>query len=173
MMVIAITPAIFIKRPPRPAAGPGTAADSAAPAPAAPTGTVSAAGPAARDGVAGDSLRIPADSAAPAAQVRTVQATSPLYTYGISTAGGRLVEARLHHYRSIAPADSGRIAQLLPKDGRLLDLTLVLGRDTVALDGWTFTASTDSLDASAGEPLRLTATRGPIGVDLELSLIHI
>ena len=171
MMVIAITPAIFIKRPPRPA--PGVAADSGAPAPAAaPSSTMGpgAVGPSG-DTVSGttaaaDSLRPRADSIAAPASVRTVRVTSPLYTYGISTAGGRLVEARLHRYRSIAPADSNRTAEILPPEGRLLGLTLVLGRDTVALDGWTFTASADSLDAAAGEPLRLTATRGPVGVEL-------
>src|SRR5215207_2685722 len=100
MMVIAITPAIFIKRPPRPAAGPG-AADSSAPSPAAPSGSVAPAGPAPsaspRPGpsVSRDTLRTPADSAAgaAAAPVRTVHVTSPLYSYGISTAGARLVEA--------------------------------------------------------------------------------
>ena len=171
MMVIAITPAIFIKRPPRPAPGAGTAADSSAPAPAAPSGSVAPAGSAASgDSVPAvsatrDSLRAPADSAAVAARARVVRVTSPLYTYGISTAGGRLVEARLHRYRSIAPADSGRTAELLPQDSRLLGLTLVLERDTIPLDDWALTASADSLAAS-GEPLRLTATRGPVGVEL-------
>jgi YidC/Oxa1 family membrane protein insertase len=171
MMVIAITPAVFLKRPPRPAPGAGTAADSIAPAPAAPSGAVAPpAGPAApRDSAPGvsaarDSLKAPADSAA-SARPRVVRVTSPLYTYGISTAGGRLVEARLHRYRSISPVDSGRTAELLPQDSRLLALTLVLERDTMPLDGWTFTASADSL-AAAGEPLRLTATRGPVGVEL-------
>src|SRR6185436_16074029 len=111
-----------------------------------------------------DSLGAPADSAA-AARVRIVRVTSPLYTYGVSTAGGRLVEARLHRYRSISPADSGRTAEILPQGSRLLGLTIVLDRDTIPLDGWTFTASADSL-AAGDEPLRLTATRGPIGVEL-------
>jgi hypothetical protein len=99
MMVIAITPAIFIKRSPRPAPGAGTAADSSAPAPVAPSGSV-APGPAASDdsaagvSAARDSLGAPADTAA--ARARVVHVTSPLYTYGIGTAGGRLVEARLH-----------------------------------------------------------------------------
>ncbi len=176
MMVIAIAPAIFIKRPPRPAPGPGSATDTTAPAPAAPSGTIAPAGPAApaRPAAPADSVRPPAadtaatdtTAAAAAARVRIVRVTSPLYTYGISTAGGRLVEARLHHYRSIAPADSGATAEILPPDSRLLGLTVVLGRDTIPLDDWTFTASTDSLDAAAGEPLRLTATRGPVGVEL-------
>src|SRR6185503_13002393 len=171
MMVIAITPAIFIKRPPRPAPGAGTAADSSAPAPAAPSGSAAPAGSAASGdsvpavSVPRDSLRAPADSATVATRARVVHVTSPLYTYGISTTGGRLVEARLHRYRSIAPADSGRTAELLPQDSRLLGLTVVLERDTIPLDGWTFTASADSL-AAGGEPLRLTATRGAAGVEL-------
>ena len=176
MMVIAITPAIFIKRPPRPAPGAGTAADSSTPAPSVPSGSVAPAGPAASgDSASGkrpsgvtaarDSLKAPADSVAAAARVRVVRVTSPLYTYGISTAGGRLVEARLHRYRSISPADSGATAELLPPDSWLLGLTLVLGRDTTPLDDWAFTASADSL-AAGGEPLRLTATRGPVGVEL-------
>src|SRR3954467_636654 len=114
MMVIAITPAIFIKRPPRPAPGAGTAADSSAPGATAPAGSVAPGGPAtsgdSAPGVATarDSLGSPADSGAGAARVRIVRVTSPLYTYGISTAGGRLVEALLPRYRSISPADSGR-----------------------------------------------------------------
>ncbi|HET9039383.1 MAG TPA: membrane protein insertase YidC [Gemmatimonadales bacterium] len=174
MMVIAITPAIFIKRPPRPVTGAGSTADSTAGAPAAAPGSVGPAAvaapgdTAARGAASADTLRAPADTtAAAAAPVRTVRATSSLYRYGISTSGARLVEARLPHYRSIAPADSGATAQLLPPDSRLLGLTLVMGRDTIPLEGWTFTASTDSLDAAAGEPLRLTATRGAVGVDLE------
>jgi YidC/Oxa1 family membrane protein insertase len=166
MMVIAITPALFIKRPPRPAPGAGSATDTTAPAPAAPSGSVTPAGRAAP----ADTLRPSADTTSPdtaaaAARVRIVRVTSPLYTYGISTAGGRLVEARLHRYRSIAPADSSGTAELLPADSRLLGLTLILDRDTVPLDTWTFTASADSL-AAGGEPLRLTATRGPVWMEL-------
>jgi YidC/Oxa1 family membrane protein insertase len=168
MMVIAITPALFIKRPPRPAPGAVSATDTTAPVPAAPSGSVAPSGRAAP----ADSLRPSADTTSPdtaaaaaAARVRIVRVTSPLYTYGISTAGGRLVEARLHRYRSIAPADSGGTAELLPPDSRLLGLTLVLDRDTIPLDAWTFTASADSL-AAGGEPLRLTATRGPVGIEL-------
>jgi YidC/Oxa1 family membrane protein insertase len=168
MMVIAITPALFIKRPPRPAPGAGSATDTTTPAPGSPSGSVAPAG----RSVPADSLPPSADTTSPdtaaaagAARVRIVRVTSPLYTYGISTVGGRLVEARLHRYRSIAPADSGGTAELLPADSRLLGLTLILDRDTIPLDAWTFTASADSL-AAGGEPLRLTATRGPVGIEL-------
>src|SRR5215213_2991169 len=100
MMVIAITPAIFIKRPP-PRPVPGSAADSAARSPAAgpsgsagPAATAAPADTTARVAGAADRVRPAADSgaAAPAASPRTLRVTSPLYTYGISTAGARLDE---------------------------------------------------------------------------------
>ncbi len=160
MMVIAIAPAILIKRPPRPTPG---AADSTAtrPQPAAPRPAAGAP--------AVDSLRAapPGDATTPApAGIDTVHVISPLYRYGISTAGARLVEARLLRYRSIAPADSNAQAQILPPDSRLLGLTLVLGRDTIPLDDWTFSASTDSLEVAGPTPLRLTASRGAVNVDM-------
>ncbi|HUR93265.1 MAG TPA: membrane protein insertase YidC [Gemmatimonadales bacterium] len=166
MMVIAIVPALFIKRPPRPLAG--AARDSAsvgrevvAPAPAAaPADSVRPASDSSVPGAA-------RSATGPAPAARILRVTSPLYTYGISTAGGRLVEARLHRYRSMAPEDSGSTAQILPADSRLLALTLVLGRDTMPLDDWVFTASSDSLSVSGGSaPLRLSASRGPVTVDL-------
>ncbi|HKT61339.1 MAG TPA: membrane protein insertase YidC [Gemmatimonadales bacterium] len=163
MMVIAILPAIFIKRPP-PAAVPATADTGAratrtpvTPAPAHPAPALTPA----------DTLRPTADTGLSAPAVHTVAVTSPLYDYGVSTQGGRLVSARLARYRSMAPEDSGRNAQILPSDSRLLGLTLVTGRDTIPLESLAFTASTDSLDASQGAPLRLTTARGPLQVALE------
>jgi len=162
MMVIAIAPAILIKRPPRPNPVPGTPADTAAMTAPAPTTAPASVGP-----VPTDSLRPPPDSAAPAAaRADTVRVVSPLYSYGISTAGGRLVEARLEGYRSMAPEERGATAQLLPPGSELLGLTLVVGGDTIALSEWPFTVSADSLDASAGAPLRLTGSRGRVKVEL-------
>src|SRR5512138_1856392 len=163
MMVIAIVPAIFIKRPPRPVAG---AADSTlvrdSGSVAAPVDT--GRGPSRS---AADTLRAGRDSAtAAAAQApRTIRVTSPLYTYGISTVGGRLVEARLERYHSMAPGERGTVAQILPPRSEFLGLTLVAGRDSVSLRDWPFTASADSLAAGAG-PLHLSATRGAVTVDL-------
>ncbi len=163
MMVIAIVPAILIKRPPAAKAGAATARDTATTAARAPA---AAPGPSAGE----DTLRASADTSAPSASaepaVSTVSVTSPLYTYGVSTQGGRLVTARLTRYRSIAPEDGGNTAQILPRDSRLLGLTLVTGRDTIPLESLRFTPSTDSLDATRGEPLRLTTTRGPVQVEL-------
>ena len=173
MMVIAIVPAIFLKKP------------------ASPTGTKGPATPAATDSSGlrspattdSSGLRPPAiiDSspaaaphrdttrvAAPAApeQADTVQVTSPLYRYGISTRGGRLVEATLPRYRSMAAGDRGQPAQILPPDSRLLALTLVLGRDTIALGDWPFRVSAESLEVSGPTPLRLTGSRNGVNVEL-------
>jgi len=162
MMVIAIAPAILIKRPPRPNPVPGTPADTAAMTAPAPTTAPASVGP-----VPTDSLRPPPDSAAPAAaRADTVRVVSPLYSYGISTAGGRLVEARLEGYRSMAPEERGATAQLLPPGSELLGLTLVVDRDTIALSEWPFTVSAESLEASAAVPLRLTGSRGRVKVEL-------
>src|SRR5207244_11148505 len=123
-------PALSRTRPPRPSPAVPT---TAAPAGRGPAATNAVPGPAAP---AADTLRAARDSSAPgaasgnagtAARADTVRVTSPLYTYGVSTAGGRLVEARLHRHRSMAPEDSGATAQILPKDSRLLGLPLVVG----------------------------------------------
>src|SRR6476646_5769655 len=128
MMVIAIIPAIFLKRP-RPAPGVG---DTSAVAPRA---QVPAAAPAPAPPAAGqsDTLHGPDSAAAAAAAIATVPVTSPLYDYRVSTQGGRLVSAQLKRYRSMAPEDHGALAQILPPDSRLLGLTVVAGRDTIPL----------------------------------------
>ncbi len=95
-----------------------------------------------------------------------MEVVSPLYTYRISTAGGKLVGAELRRYRSMAQEDSGRAAQILPPGSDLLGLTLVIGRDTVPLDGWRFTASAESLQVSGPTSFRLSGSQGGIAVDL-------
>ena len=158
MMVIAIVPAVFIKRsPPRAVPATRDTTARAAPVPAAPAPSTAPA----------DTLRSAGDTGSTAPAVSTVAVTAPLYTYGVSTQGGRLVSARLARYRSMAPEDSGGNAQILPKDSRLLGLTLVTGHDTIPLESLAFTPSTDSLDAAQGIPLRLTTARGPVQVQLD------
>ena len=167
MMVIAITPALFIKRPARPASAGPVPADTAASPAAAPAPAPSPAiGP-----VTADSTHPTADTARTAPAPRTVKVTSPLYAYGISTAGGRLVQAELKHYRSMAPEQKGATAEILPPDSRFLGLTLVLGRDTIPLDRWTFTASADSLDVTGPAALKLSGSRGQVNVDLTYSFV--
>ena len=160
MMVIAIAPALLIKRsPPGTANAPHTLTgdsagrvDSLAPAPAGPS--------AAADSVRPAAAATPAGPTASAAAEDTVAVTSPLYTYGVSTLGARLVSAELRRYASMAPGEKGRQAQILPPGGDLLGLTLVAGRDTVSFDRVPFTASATRLAVSGPTPLRLSATRG-------------
>ena len=170
MMVIAIAPAIFIKK--KPAGQRGSGADSLAVG-SQPSAVV------ALDSSKADSSALPrgpavpprADSATaplprgPAAE-GTVRVTSPLYTYGISTRGGRLVEATLWRYRSMAPGQKGQPAQLLPPDSRLLGLTLVRGQDTIPLHDWPFSVSAESLDVKGPTALKLSGERNGINVDL-------
>jgi YidC/Oxa1 family membrane protein insertase len=160
MMAIAIAPAIFFKRTPKPAgpvAGPAARPD---------TGAAAAPSPARPD----TSAVRPADTAATAAPTAqpadTIRVTSPLYSYGVSTVGGRLVEAKLSRYRSMAPGDAHAIAELLPPESRLLGLSLVLGTDTIPLSDWRFTASADSLPVTGPTPLRLSASKGGVSVAL-------
>ena len=166
MMVIAIAPALLIKRSPTKAtnAPAATASDS--------TPRVDSAGPTAAAGPSAparsDTVTAPAAAAAgPVASVGdTVAVTAPLYTYGVSTLGARLVSAELHRYASMAPDQKGRQAQLLPPGSDLLGLTLVSGRDTMSFDRVPFTPSAPNLVVSGATPLRLTATRGGVGVEL-------
>ena len=170
MMAIAIAPAIFMKKPPvsgeagkrvSPASTPADSSGATAPPVAQDTGeAVSLARDSVRPGT--DSLtRLPASPL-----TDTVRVSTPLYTYGFSSRGGRLIEATLPRYRSMAPADSGRPAQLLPKDSRLLGLTLVLGRDTLPLHDWPFTISRGDADGKSPAPLRLSASRNGVNVDM-------
>jgi len=158
MMVIAIVPAIFIKRPTPatksavPPARQGDTSSTRAPAP--PLDSAKRAVPPG-----------PAETGATAA-ADTVRVTSPLYTYGISTVGGRMVEATLHRYRSMAPGERGKTAQILPPQSKLLDLTLVIGGDTVPLHGWRFAASTESLTVERPASLHLTGSQSGISLDL-------
>jgi YidC/Oxa1 family membrane protein insertase len=170
MMAIAIAPAIFLKKPVAPSARGGEAGkrvgetvvptDSSVVSPQRSRDSISAVqtGPDTSKAVASPPTRLPAD--------RVVHVISPLYRYGISTRGGRLVEATLPRYRSMAPADRGRPAQILPPDSKLLGLTLVLGRDTIPLQDWPFTVSAESLSVNGPTPLRLSATRNNVKVDL-------
>jgi YidC/Oxa1 family membrane protein insertase len=179
MMAIAIAPAIFMKR----TQGSGNAgtrgSETAAPVDSSGVPTLRAPDSAYRApstdsaGAAASPLpRVPAvapraEGTTPGATPDTIRITSPLYTYGISSRGGTLIEATLAQYRSMARGERGRPAQLLPPDSRLLGLTVVLGRDTIPTGDWIFTASAESLDVKAPTALRLTGSRN--GINLELT----
>ncbi|MDQ3224747.1 MAG: membrane protein insertase YidC [Gemmatimonadota bacterium] len=174
MMVIAIVPAIFMKK--SPVSGTAGQRDSASatdnPATTPTTGrdSVSTAVPVGDSGRAAgaDTLtRRPADPPrAEGATDDTVRVTSPLYTYGISTRGGKLVEATLSRYRSMAPAEKGKLAQLIPRGSQLLGLTLVRGQDTIPLHDLPFTASAERLYVTGPTALKLSGERNGVNVDL-------
>ena len=157
MMLIAIAPTFLFKRD-RTVGTVGNdsaAAGAAAPAPAPrPDSTVPTV------------QSVPTDSTVPTVQSVLIPVRSPLYTYQISTRGGAIVSAELGEYRSMAQGDSGA-AEIVRNGDRLLGLTLVNGRDTLALDSWSFTPSATSLTVNGPTPLTLTGSRN--GVTLELT----
>ncbi len=157
MMAIAIAPALLIKRPPKPATPP--AGQTAR----ADTGTAARPSPPLPDASA---LRSPDTTRAETQAADTIRVTSPLYTYGISTVGGRLVEAKLTRYRSMSPGDARAVAQILPPQSRFLATSLVLGADTISFGDLHFTPSTDSLSVAGPTSLRLNASKGQVSVTL-------
>jgi YidC/Oxa1 family membrane protein insertase len=156
MMVIAIAPAIIIKRPPKRATPPVPQTDTSSPrAPSVqPTDSATRTVSPAPAGAAG------------AGAADTVRVSSPLYTYGFSTLGGRMVEATLHRYRSMAPGQRGTTAQILPPQSKLLDLTLVIDRDTIPLHDWNLTASAKGLTVERPASVRLSGSQRGITIDL-------
>src|SRR5215203_4414704 len=177
MMVIAIAPAIFMKKTVAPSVRGGEAGqrDSTSVQSDGPSsGTVRqdstppvAAQDTGRTATTDSLTRLPAAQGA----TDTVLITSPLYTYGVSTRGGRLVEATLHRYGSMAPGSQGQHAQLLPDHSRLLGLTLILDRDTVPLHDWPLTVSAETLDVKAPTALHLSGTRNGVTVDLTYTFL--
>jgi YidC/Oxa1 family membrane protein insertase len=173
MMAIAVAPAILLKRSAKTPSGAvgGSGPDSSA-APPTPDSSAALTAPDSSAALPPAEVRQPADSlprgpaAARSRSADTVRVTSPLFTYGISTVGARMVEAKLNRYRSMAPDERGQTAEILPQGSELLDLTLVLERDTIPLSQWTFTADADSLPLTGPRPLRLTASQGGVGVEL-------
>ena len=173
MMAIAVAPALFLKKPARSAAvgqrGSGAdttlVADSARGLRPSPDRVT----PPRQDSATAGRTAVPPGGAAAAPSEDTVQVISPLYRYGVSTRGARLIQATLPRYRSMASSDSGRPAQILSEDSHLLGLSLIVGRDTIPLDDWPFTASAESLTVKGPTPLRLRSSRN--GVDLELTYL--
>ena len=156
MMVVLIVPSLIWK----PAKRPVVSIDSVSAVPIPPVSAEAA--PAA--GV----VRSPADTGA-VGPGDTVRVSSKLYSYGFSTRGGRLIEATLATYKSIHPSEAGQSAQLLPSDSRLLDLGLLVGRDTIRMSDWRFTPSAPSLSVTQPSTLTMTATRDSVAVEITYS----
>lgn len=152
MFVVAIVPSLLLK-PKGPARQPGTPTD---------TGVVSQQLPAPStpkpESIAVHQIT---PRAAPALPAETVWVASPLYRYGFSTRGGRLIAAEIEPYRSFAVQDSGRRVQLVHPDAPLLALRLVVGSDTISLADAVFTPDRKALTvAGADTSLTFTARVG-------------
>jgi YidC/Oxa1 family membrane protein insertase len=76
-----------------------------------------------------------------------------VYRYGLSTRGAQLVAAELVQYRSFAPGDSARSANLITDGAPLLGSRLVVGGDTVALSALAFLPNRQGGTVSFTAPL--------------------
>jgi YidC/Oxa1 family membrane protein insertase len=162
MMLIAVLPSVFFKRP-RPPVTPAGQTPATVDTGAAPLEAPQIGAP---PGVAvEDSLQ---DLAA---QADTVSVTSPLFSYDISTMGARFSRITFPGYRSMAVADRGAPVQLLHPESDLLGLRVLVGRDTLHLDRWVFSSSAPSLNVTAPAPLTLTATRGGVTARLTYEFV--
>lgn len=163
MMLIALAPTFLLRKPaPAPAGG----ADTSAVAPRAAAPPAAGARPAQEVGAPVGTGAPAVDSIPQAVSADTILVRSPLYTYAISTLGGRFVSATLAEYRTMAPGETGP-SQLIGTDSGLLAPRLVIGQDTVRLDEWVFTPSARELTVDgAPQSLTLTGAREGMGVEL-------
>ncbi len=164
MMVIAVAPALLMKRGSGAAGQRGSdSAATIAPTPAPSDQPSDTGSP--RLEPTPDSLprRV---AAPPPSGEDTVRVTSPLYTYGVSTRGARLVQAELRRYAAMAPGEEQERVQMVPEKSDLLGLTVVRGRDTIDFRDATFTPSADGLAVSGETPLRLSAEKDGVKLDL-------
>jgi len=166
MFVVAIVPSLLF-RPKPPVGRPGRPADSSHVAPQA-----------------AESASAPVESAAARPPVRpsvhpttalpaeTVWVSSPLYRFGFTTRGARLVAAEIEQYTSFAPGDSGGRVQLVPPDAPLLGLRIVVGNDTASLAETPFTPDQKSLTvAGDGTTLTFTAAVGSGSVTIAYQFV--
>lgn len=159
MMTVLLVPSLLFKRQPPPVGGTSGRADSAIVSPRArPADSIAtlSAPPTVRP-PARPTTQIPED---------TILVTSPLYRYGFSTRGGRMIEAALRKYPSMRPEERGQPAQILSPGSELLGLGLLMGRDTVWLRDWHFTPSAPSLNVAEVTPLTFTSQQGSLTVSL-------
>ncbi len=163
MMLIAILPSLFLKRSPPP--------------------SIPASQPAGRPDIGfRQTPEVPTIGAPPGvavedslhdlvAEADTVTVNSGVYSYGISTIGGRFSRVTLPTYRSMAPGDREAPVQLLHPDGNLLGLRVLAGGDTLHLDRMALTPSASRLSVNGPTQLTLSGGRGGVGVRLTYEFV--
>jgi len=163
MMAVAIVPTFFLESPKKPAAS-AVRPGARAPRDSGTTVPADSSAPVPPPGVAGT----PSTEAleAPGSPVDSVVISSPLYRYVLSTRGAALVQGSLLKYRTLGPDGRGDPVRLIPDGGRLHQLALTAGRDTVSLADWDFVASTTAVEVKGSESVTLTAARGGVAVEI-------
>ena len=147
MMVIAIAPALFLKKPAQ--RGSGAAGQRGRHRSVAASGCRRhSAAPTACGCVPAPRIHAAPRPRGPATADDTVSVTSPLYTYGISTRGARLVQAELRALRLHGGGERDRARNSCRRTVDLLSLTVVRGRDTVRFQGRPFTRLTSALSVN-------------------------
>ncbi len=170
ILLISVAP-MFWKKP----VPPGVVTDSRTPAEQVPQPAAPAPALAAPVAGALDSAALVVAASAIPEQVIAVR--SPLYRYGISSVGGRIVSSRFLRYPAMHPGDtlaSGErdTIELIRPEAPLLANRLVVGGDTIRLDRVAFTPSADSLGVINGpEVLTLTGISGPYAIELTYSFV--
>ena len=163
-IAIIVVPSMIFKRPPSTAVG----VDSIAPVTPAPP-SISAERPEPADAVApppDDSVTPSVQDTMPAAE-DIVTAQSPLYTFGVSTRGARLVSATLTSFRSMSPGDDPGPLELLRPESDFLGLRLLRGQDTLYFDRWMFTTP------SVGTTLDVSTAATPVSTAMAAAHIKI
>ena len=141
MMAIAIAPTFFLKKPvPRPPASEPAPPATMAPAP--------------------DQTRCRGLLPISSSVGDTVEVISQLYRYEFATRGAHMVQATILGYPSLTPAEHRAPARLIPATDTWYTYSLVVGNDTLSLDDWSFTPSTETLRVNEPGRLTFTATRG-------------
>ena len=154
MLIVAVLPGILFPSKKAPVRRPGGAVDSSTAARESIAAPVPAPSP--------PTARPDRPSAA-AAPAETIWVTSPLYRFGFTSRGARLVWAELPAYRSFAPGDTtgSRHVQLVAPGDAWLTHRLVLGSDTVSFADLDFEPNSRAVGVTAaGATLAFTAERG-------------
>ena len=147
MMAIAIAPTFFLKKSaPRPSASEPAPPATMAPAP--------------------DQAPLPRVAPDSSNSGDTVEVISQLYRYEFASRGAHMLQATILGYPSLTPAEHRAPARVVPATDTWYTYSLVVGNDTLSLDDWSFTPSTETLRVNEPGRLTFTATRGDVQVEI-------
>ncbi len=164
MLIVAILPSLFIKRP-APVPTPEGAATDSVPVATEPTEAPAPTPPAP---IVSTPVEVTEEAATPDPESaeRLVTVESRLYRYVFSSRGARLVAATLKQYQTFAAGESG-MAQLVPDESWFFEHRLLFGDDTLSLADWSFEPSRTTIPLdSTSQDLEWVGRRGSATVTL-------